>query len=97
PGFPIPHEGLARPHVLLEGDAEDFLLLSQRFDLRPVLIEDRDSPSEFRLAGAHARASSAYRSACPSTWSRGTSATTALATYFPGTPWWLPGAGRRFA
>src|SRR5256885_7314899 len=63
PGFPIPHEGLARPHVLLEGDADDLLLLGQRFDLRPVLIEDRDSPSEFRLAGAHARASSAYRTA----------------------------------
>src|SRR3989449_579691 len=63
PGFPIPHEGLARPHVLLEGDADDLLLLSQRFDLRPILIEDRDSPSEFRLAGAHARASSAYRTA----------------------------------
>src|SRR2546422_672099 len=61
PGFPIAHEGLAGPHVLLEGDSDDLLLLRQRFDLRPVLIEDRDSPSEFRLAGAHARASSAYR------------------------------------
>src|SRR5256885_7709460 len=29
PGFPIPHEGLARPHVLLEGDADDLLLRSE--------------------------------------------------------------------
>src|SRR2546425_1743720 len=63
PGFAIPHEGLAGPHVLLEGDADDLLLLRQRFDLRPVLIEDRDSPPKLGLAGAHARASSAYRTA----------------------------------
>src|SRR2546422_146263 len=63
PRFPIPHEGLAGPHVLLEGDADDLLLLRQRFDLRPVLIEDRDSPAEFGLPGAHARASNAYRTA----------------------------------
>src|SRR5207245_11063140 len=63
PGFLIPHERLAGPHVLLEGVADDLLLLGQRLDLRPVLIEDRDPPSEFGLAGAHARASSAYRTA----------------------------------
>src|SRR2546422_745503 len=97
PRFPIPHEGLAGPHVLLEGDPDDLLLLRQRFDLRPVLIEDRDSPPEFGLAGAHARASSAYRTAWSSTWSGGTSATRAIATYFRGTPCWLPRTERSFS
>src|SRR5881296_817677 len=97
PGFPIAHEGLAGPHVLLEGDADDLLLLRQRFDLRPVLIEDRDSPPEFGLAGAHARASSAYRTAWSSTWSGGTSATRAMAPYFRGTPCWLPRTERSFS
>src|SRR5881398_3266828 len=63
PGFAIPHQGFAGPHVLLERDADDFLLLRQRFDLRPILIEDRDSPTELGLPSAHARASNAYRTA----------------------------------
>src|SRR3989442_701007 len=63
PGFPVPQQRFAGPHVLLQRDAHDLLLPGQRLDLRPILIEDRDPPSEFGLAGAHARASSAYRTA----------------------------------
>src|SRR2546428_542448 len=97
PRFLVPHERFARPHVLLEGDADDLLLLGQRLDLRPVLIEDRDPPSEFGLAGAHARASSAYRTAWSSTWSAGTSATVAIEMYLRGTPCWLPRTERSFS
>src|SRR2546428_1964978 len=55
----IADERLTSPQVLLERDANDFLLLGQRFDVRPVLVEDGDPPAEFRFARAHLRASSA--------------------------------------
>src|SRR2546427_2316577 len=97
PRFPVPLERFAGPHVLFEGDADDLLLLSQRLDLRPELIEDRDPPSEFGLAGAHARASSAYRTTWSSTWSAWTSATVALEMYLRGTPCWLPRTERSFS
>src|SRR3989454_2282283 len=58
--LPISGEGLPGPHVLLEGNAEDILLLRKGFDLLAVLVQDRHAPPQVRLAEAHAPASIVY-------------------------------------
>src|SRR5207237_3228651 len=59
--LPILGQGLLRPQVLLERDADQVLLLGQGLDLLAVLVEDRNAATEVGLPEAHAPASRAYR------------------------------------
>src|SRR5439155_25115288 len=60
---PILGQGLLRPQVLLERDADQVLLLGERLDLLAVLVEDGDAATKVGFAEAHAPASRAYRTA----------------------------------